>query len=131
MRLDPEDTRRLGCPESGGLAHSERDRELSDDLTGQPLADHALQAVDEPDHLDPTLDHAEQCLLIPLVYDELAGADRDVGRNTTEPLAAGPIEHPEHLELEDLLRRHHARHRGRAEQTAPGMREALTSTVTT
>ena len=133
VRLDPEDARRLRRPQPGGLAHPERDRHLPEDVTGPPLADHALHAVDEHDHLHPTLEHAEQCPLVPLVHGVLAGADRDVGRNTTEALAVGRIESREHLEPPDLLRGHHAsrRRRRRAQQTAVGALEAPTSAPTT
>ena len=89
VRLDPEDARRLRRPEPGGVGHPERDRDLAEDVTGLPLADHALDAVDELDHLDPPLEHAEQRPLVALVHGVLAGAERDVGRDTTEPLAVG------------------------------------------
>ena len=74
VRLDPEHARRLRCAEPAGVAHPERDRHLPEDVTGLPLADHALHAVDEHDHLDPTLEHAEQRPLVALVHGELAGA---------------------------------------------------------
>ena len=114
------------------MGHPERDRHLPEDVTGPPLADHALDAVDEPDHLDPTLEHAEQRPLVALVHGVLAGAERDVGRDATEPLAVGRLEIREHLEPPDLLRGHHAsRRRRRAQQTALGALEAPTSAPTT
>jgi hypothetical protein len=56
VRLDPENARRLRCPEPGGMGQSERDRHLAEDVTGPPFADHALGAVDELDRFDPTLE---------------------------------------------------------------------------
>ena len=99
------------------MAHSERHRQLPADVAGPPFADDALFAVAEPHHLDPTLEHAEERPLVPLVHREFAGAERDVGRNTTEPLAVGRLERREHLEPPDLLRGHHASCRP-VEQTA-------------
>ena len=129
VRLDLEDARRLRCPQPGGVAHSERDRHLPEDVTGPPLADHALNAVDDTDHLHPTLEHAEQSPLVPFVHGVLAGDERDVGSNTTEPLTIGRIERREHLEPPDLLQGHHASRRRRDEQNAVGAFEAPTSAV--
>ena len=47
VQLDPEHARRLRCAEPAGVEHSERDRHLPEDVTGLPLADHALHAVDD------------------------------------------------------------------------------------
>ena len=113
VRLDPDNPRRLRCPEPGGVGHSERDRHLPEDVAGPPLADHALHAVDELDRLDPTLEHGEQRALVAVVHRILAGAEGDVGRNTTEPLEIGRLERRKRRDLGDLVRRHHARDRHR------------------
>ena len=112
------------------MAHSERHRQLPADVAGPPFADDALFGVAQPHNLDPTLEHAEQRPLVPLVHRELAGAERDVGRNTTEPLAVGRLEGREHLEPPDLLRGHHASRRP-VEQTALTALDAPTGAVTT
>ena len=60
VRLDPEDPRRLGRSEAGGLGSSESDRDLSDEVAGQPLADDPLDSVDELDYLDMTLQESQE-----------------------------------------------------------------------
>ena len=129
VRLDPEEARRLSRPEPGRMGHSERHRHLPEDVAGPPFADHALFAVDELHHLDPTLEHAEERPLVPLVHRVLPGAERDVGRDTTEPLAVGRLEIREHLEPPDLLRGHHASCR-LVERTAPAALEPRTRALT-
>ena len=96
VRLDPDDPRRLGCPEAGGLGHPERDRDLPEDVTGPPLADHALDTVDDLDRLDPPFEQGEQCGRVAVVDRVLAGAEGDVGRDATEPLEIGRLECREH-----------------------------------
>ena len=113
VQLDPEDARRLRCAEPAGVEHSERDRHLPEDVAGLPLADHALHAVDEPDHLDPTLEDAEQRPLVTLVHGVLARRERDVRRHPGKPVAFGRLEVREHRDPTDLLRRHHEMHHGR------------------
>jgi hypothetical protein len=49
VQVDPEHARLLRCAEPARLEHSERDRHLPEDVTGPPLPDHALHAVDEPE----------------------------------------------------------------------------------
>ena len=92
------------------MAQPERDRHLAEDVTRESLADHALQAVDEHDRLDPSREDAEQRPLVALVHGKLAGAERDIGRDTAEPLAVDRIEIREQLEPPDLLRGQHGRH---------------------
>ena len=130
-RLDPEDARRLRCPEPGREGRSERDRDLPEDVTRQAFPDDALDTVDEPDRLDATLDQSEERSLVSFVSRVLPGAEADVGRDMTEPLAIGRTESREHLEPPDLLQGHHAGRRRRAGQTALGVLEALVNTVTT
>ena len=47
VQLDPEHARRLRGAEPARVEHSERDRHLPEDVTRLPLADHALDAVDD------------------------------------------------------------------------------------
>ena len=89
------------------MEHSERDRHLPEDVTGLPLADHALDAVDDPEHLEPALEDAEQRARVTLVHGELAGNERDVRHHPGEPLAFGRLEVHEHGDAADLLCRHH------------------------
>ncbi len=89
------------------VEHSERDRHLPEDVTGTPLADHALHAIDKPVHLDPTLEDAEQCPRITLVHSGLAGNEGDVRHQPGQPLAFSRLEVREHRYPSDLLRRHH------------------------
>ena len=67
VQLDPKHARRLRGPEPAGVKHPKGDRHLPEDLTGPALADHALLAVDEPEHLDATLEHSEQRAGVSLV----------------------------------------------------------------
>ena len=55
------------------MEHPERDRHLSEDVAGVPLADHARDPVDVPEHLQPALEDAEERPFVPLVHGELAG----------------------------------------------------------
>ena len=107
VRLDPEGTRRFRRPEPGGMRQSERDRDLPEDVTGLPLADHALDAVDELDRLDPTLEQPEERRLVSLVNRELTGAEADIGRDPTEPLAIRRLEALEYCDPTDVVRRQH------------------------
>ena len=112
MQLDPEHARRLRRAEPARVEHPERDRHLPEDVAGLPLADHALHAVDAPDHLEPTLEDAEQRPRVTLVHGELARNERDVRHHPGEPVAFGRLEVREHCDPADLLRRHHGRHTG-------------------
>ena len=78
VQIEPEHARRLRCAEPARVKDSERDRHLPEDVAGHPLADHAVHAVDAPEHLDPTLEQAEQRPLVTLVHGGLAGHERDV-----------------------------------------------------
>lgn len=103
-------------PGGGG---PERDRDLPEDVTGSPFADHALDAVDELDHFDPTLEQSEERWLVSFVNRVLASAEADVGRDATEPLAISRLEIRKHRDPTDLVRRHHpGQRRGQPEHTA-------------
>jgi hypothetical protein len=96
------------------VEHSERDRHLPEDITGLPLADHALHAVDEPKHLEPSLQDAEERPRITLVHSELPGNERDVRHHPGKPVALGRLEVGENFDPSDLVRCHHRLlHRGR------------------
>src|SRR5206468_9748955 len=111
VRLDAEHAGRLRCPEPGGMGQSERDLDLSKNVTGPPLADHALYAVDQLDRLDATVEQPEERWLVSFVNRELARGKADVGRDTTEALAIRRFEHCEHRDSLELVWRHHARDR--------------------
>src|SRR5439155_17818838 len=113
VQIDAEHARRLRCAEPARMEHSKRDRHLPEDVTGPPLADHAVDAVDESVHLDPTLEDAEQCPRVTLVHRGLAGNERDVRYHPGKPVAFGRLEVREHCNPTDLLRRHHEKHRRR------------------
>jgi hypothetical protein len=89
---------------------SERDRHLPEDVTRLPLADHAPHAIDEPEHLEPTLEDAEQRPRITLVHSGLAGNERDVRHYPGKPVAFGRLEVREHCDPTNLLCRHHVVH---------------------
>src|SRR5262249_36761806 len=99
--------RRLRRAKPGGVEQSERDRHLPEDVTGLPLTDHALHAVDEPEHLDPPPQDAEQRARVTLMDGELAGSEGDVRDYAGKPLAFGPPAIRENSEPTDLLGRHH------------------------
>ena len=109
VQIDPEYARRLDRSKPGRVEHSERDRHLSEDVTGDSLADHALHAVGPPQHFDATRKNAEQGPLITLVHGELTRSERDVRYHPGKPFAFGLREIREHRDLADLLRRHHKR----------------------
>ncbi len=113
VQLDPEHACRLRCAEPAGVEHPERDRHLPEDVTGPPLADHALHAVDAPDHLEPTFEHAEQRPPVTLVHGRLARRERDVRHEPGKPVTFGRLEVRENRDPADLLRRHHELHHGR------------------
>ena len=107
VQLDPEYARRLRGAEPAGVEHSERDRHLPEDVAGPPLADHALDSVDDPEHLEPTLEDAEQRPRVTLVHGRLAGNERDVRHHPGKPVAFVGLEVREYCDPPDLLRRHH------------------------
>jgi len=113
VQLDPEDARRLRGPERGGLGCSERDRDLPEDVAGLASTDHALHAVDEPDHLDPALEQPEERRLVALVNRALPGGEADIGRDPTEPVAGRRLEVRKDLDTTELIRRQHSGHRTR------------------
>jgi hypothetical protein len=110
VQLEPKHARCLRCTEPAGVQHAERDRHLPEDVAGHPLADQALHAVGEPEHLDPTLEEAEQRPRVTLVHGGLAGSERDVRHDPGQPVALGRLEIREDCDLTDLLRRHHEMH---------------------
>ena len=107
VQLEPEHARGLRGAEPAGVQHSERDRHLPEDVTRLPLADHALDAVDDPEHVEPALEDAEQRPRVTLVHGELAGNESDVRHHPGEPVAFGRLEVREHRDAADLLCRHH------------------------
>ena len=74
---------------------------------GLALADGALDAVDELDDLDATLEQAEERALVALVRGVLARREADVGCGAGEPLALRRVEPREDRDPGDLLGRHH------------------------
>ena len=89
------------------MEHSERDGHLPEHVTGLPLADHALHAVDAPNHLEPTLEHAKQPPCVTFVHGRLAWRERDVRHHPGKPVALGRVEVREQFDPADLLWRHH------------------------
>ena len=110
LQFDPKHARRLRCAESARVEHAEGDRHLPEDVTWPPFADHTFHAVDAPEHLEPTVEDAEQCPSVTLVHSGLAGNKRDVRHCPGEPVELGRLEVREHRDLTDLLRRHHEMH---------------------
>ena len=88
------------------------------------LADDAVDAVDDPDRLDATLEHGEERALVALVRGVLARGQADVGGDARQPLAVGGLERSEDRDLRDLVRRHHE---GRSSSAA--RRRATSSSV--
>ena len=52
----------------------------------------AFHAVDESEHLDPTLEEAEKRPRVTLVHSELAGNERDVRHHPRKPVALGRLQ---------------------------------------
>ena len=75
---------------------------------GLPLADDALDPVDELDRLDPALEHGEQRALVALVRRVLARHEADVRGQPRQLLDLRGREPGEERDLADLLRGHHA-----------------------
>src|SRR4051794_3531616 len=116
--LDPEDTRRLCCAEACGLRRTQRDRDLPEHIAGAPVADHTLDAVDDPDRLHPPFEETEERRLVPFVNGELPGTEADVGCDAAEAFPVCQLEVGKHGHATDLLRRHHPRHHpGRLRRT--------------
>ena len=89
------------------MKHSERDRHLPEDVARRSLPDHALDAVDASDHLDPTLEEAEQRLRITLMHGGLARNEPDVRDHPGKSVALVRLEVREHCYLTDLSGCHH------------------------
>ena len=105
------------------MGRAEGDRDLPEEVARLSLANHAADAVDHPDRLDPALDEDEQRRQIALVHRVLARAEREVGRDATEPLEVRRFEVRKRRDLLELVRRQHPsdRHPGAgvgAERTA-------------
>jgi hypothetical protein len=105
--VDPHYARRLGGAEPDREHGPERDRDLSEDVAGQSLPEHALDPVDEPGRLDATLEHGEEGSLGALVRRVLARHEADVGGHSGEPLALGRVQAREERDAGDLLGGHH------------------------
>ena len=103
------------------MEHPERDRHLPEDVARLSLADHALHAVDAPDHLESTFEHTEQRPRVAFVHSRLAGGERDVRHHSGKPVAFGWLEVREHGDPADLLRRHHELHRHRLSSVPQSM----------
>ena len=102
MRVD---ARRLGSPEPHREEGAEDDRHLAEDVSGQALAEEAIDPVDVPRRLDAAVEHREEGALGALLGRELAGDEVDVGGDAREPLAGGLVEALEDLDVP--LRRDH------------------------
>ena len=87
---------------------AERDRHLAEGVPRVPLADDALDPVDELDRLDPALQHGEQRALGALVRRVLARHEGDVRGQPRELLDLRGREPREERDLADLFRGHHA-----------------------
>ena len=109
LRLEPGDARFRRGAESGGKHRPERDRDLAEDLAGAPVADDALDSVDELRRLDVTLEQREERALVAFARGVLAREQRDVGRGPRDRLALVGVEVREDRDRPDLFCRHHRR----------------------
>ena len=107
-RLEAHDARRLRGAEPDGEDRAERDRHLAEGVARLPLADDALDPVDELDRLDPALQHGEQRALGALVRRVLARHEGDVRGQPRELLDLRGRKPGEERDLADLFRGHHA-----------------------
>ena len=99
--LEPHDARLLGGAEPDRERRPERDRHLAEDVTRVPLADDALDAVDELRRFDPPVEHGEERSLRALVRRVLARQQGDVRRRLREPLAVLRLERGEDRDRPD------------------------------
>ena len=106
-RLEAHDARGLRGAEPDGEDRAERDRHLAEGVARLPLADDALDPVDELDRLDPALQHGEQRALGALVRRVLARHEGDVRGQPRELLDLRGRKPGEERDLADLFRGHH------------------------
>jgi hypothetical protein len=70
--VDPCHARRLDRPVRAREPGPECDRHLAKDVTGKALANHPLDAIDDPDHLDAARKDGEERAFVAFVDSELA-----------------------------------------------------------
>jgi hypothetical protein len=97
-----------------GQGRTTRDRHLAEHVPGAPLADDALDPVDELDRLDVPFEQPEERALAALVNRVLARREADVGRRAREPLALVGAEGRKDRHAGNLVGRHHERQRNSA-----------------
>ena len=120
--LDAHDARRLRRTEPDREHGPEHQWHLPEDVAGKALADDALDAVDELDRFDATLEHGKERALVTLVRGVLARHEADVRRPARQQFALVGPEAGEQLDAADLVRRHHAMANPTAAQTPPRRR---------
>jgi hypothetical protein len=108
VRLDSHHSRRLGSAEPDRIRRAERDRNLADDVAGASLADEALDAVDDLDHVDVPVEKPDQRRVVALVRGVLTRCKADVGRGTGEALARRRLEVGEDLDSANVVCRQQA-----------------------
>src|SRR5262249_56935610 len=80
---------------------------LAEDVAGQPLADHAVDAVDAPNRLDAAVEDGEERPRCSLSRRVFAADEGDVRGHARQALARGVVKALKDLDRADLLRSHH------------------------
>ena len=107
-RLKSHHPGRLGGAKPDREHRPEHDRHLPENVTRITITKHPLDTINDPDRLDPPLDHREQCPLITLVRGVLALHQRHISSHTTDLLTLRLVRAVANTPIvADLLRRHH------------------------
>jgi GNAT superfamily N-acetyltransferase len=110
VRVEPQDTGRLGGAETDREHRPERDRHLAEDVPGDALTDDGRDAIVDPHRMDSSLEQAEERPLGLRLGRVLVRREADVGCDPRDPLPLLEAEVGEDRDPGDLLRGHHRRH---------------------
>ena len=110
VRVEAEDTGRLGGSEPDREDRPERDRHLAEDVSGDALADDGRNAVVDPHRMDASFEQAEERPLALRLGRVLVRGEADVRGCPRDPPALLEPEVGEDRDAGDLLGGHHRRH---------------------
>ena len=128
--LDAQHARAAGCAEPHREHRAQCQRHLAEHVSDRTCADDLLDALDDPDRFDPTLEDAEERTLLAHVDGVGPGGQADVGGDPGELFAVGGLQRLEDRDPADLVGRHHGP-RLRREAARPDSRCSALGTATT